>query len=105
MAAVCAAVGFGCSTGSLPIFEGLLEEDEFEFEELAFLNFSLRLQAATTNTIATIRENFFIPSPKAMQIWKANAFYRNRVRVSNEFARLQLGTGKSFSRIQTRGKL
>src|SRR6266480_6965659 len=50
MAAVCAAVGFGCSTGSFPIFEGLLDE-EFEFEVPDFLNFSLRLQAATTNTI------------------------------------------------------
>src|SRR5437762_9517856 len=88
MAAVCAAVGFGCSTGSVPIFEGLLDEDdEFEFEVLDFLNFSLRLQAATTNTIATIRETFFIPSPRSVQIRKANAFYANRARVSNEFAR------------------
>src|SRR5712692_7207132 len=63
MAAVCAAVGLGFSTGSFPIFEGLLDEDD-EFEELAFLNFSLRLQAATTNTNATIRETFFIPSPE-----------------------------------------
>src|SRR5258707_10553298 len=75
MAALCAAVGLGFSTGSLPIFEGLLdEEDEFEFEELAFLNFSLKLQATTTNTIATIRETFFILSPNAGQIRKANAF-------------------------------
>src|SRR5712692_2130751 len=90
MAAVCAAVGFGCSTESVPLFELLLdEEDEFEFEELDFLNFSLRLQAATTNTSATIRETFFIGSPKAAQIRRANAFYRNRAQVSNEFARIQ----------------
>ena len=87
MAAVCAAVGFGCSTGSFPIFDGLLDEDdEFEFEVLDFLNFSLRLQAATTNTIATIRETFFIRSPSAGQIRKADAFYANRARVSNEIA-------------------
>src|ERR1700674_5436164 len=102
MAAACAAVGFGCSTGSLPIFEGLLEEDEFEFEELAFLNFSLRLQAATTNTIATIRETFFIPSPKAVQIRKANAFYANRARVSNKFARRQLRAQASVSQESSR---
>src|SRR5439155_9057934 len=96
MAALCAAVGFGCSTGSLPIFEGLLdEEDEFEFEELDFLNFSLRLQAATTNTIATTRETFFIRSPNSVQIRKANAFYRNRAQVSNEFARLQFWARRS----------
>src|SRR5712691_10951978 len=88
MAAVCAAVGFGCSTGSLPIFDGLLDEDdEFEFEVLDFLNFSLRLQAATTNTSATIRETFFIQSPNTGQIRKAPAFYRNHAQVSNEFAR------------------
>ena len=87
MAALCAAVGFGCSTGSLPIFAGLLDEDdEFEFEVLDFLNFSLRLQAATTNTIVTIRETFFIRSPNAGQIRKANAFYANRARESNEIA-------------------
>src|SRR5258707_6727597 len=98
MAALCAAVGFGCSTGSLPIFAGLLDEDdEFEFEELAFLNFSLRLQAATTNTIATIRESFFISSPDAGRIRKANAFYRNRAPVSNEFARLQFQARVSLS--------
>ena len=54
-----------------------------EFELLDFLNFSLRLQAATTNTIATIRETFFIRSPNAGQIRKANAFYANRAQVSN----------------------
>src|SRR5712671_5539642 len=95
MAALCAAVGFGCSAGS---FEGLLdEEDEFEFEELDFLNFSLRLQAATTNTIATIRETFFIPSPNAGQIRKANAFYRNHAQLSNEFARFQFRARLSLS--------
>src|SRR5216684_2155323 len=79
MAALCAAVGFGCSTGSCPIFEGLLdEEEEFEFEELDFLNFSLRLQAATTNTIATIRETFFIPSPNAGRFGKQTVFTPTR---------------------------
>src|SRR2546430_15787927 len=94
MAALCAAVGFGCSTGSLPIFEGLLDEED-EFELLDFLNFSLRLQAATTNTIATTRETFFIRSPNSVQIRKANAFYRNRAQVSNEFARLQFRARRS----------
>src|SRR5438874_13713227 len=94
MAALCAAVGFGCSTGSFPIFAGLLDEED---ELLDFLNFSLRLQAATTNTSATIRETFFIRSPNAGQIRKANAFYRNRAQVSNEFARLQSRARVSLS--------
>ena len=103
MAALCAAVGFGCSTGSLPIFEGLLDEDdEFEFEVLDFLNFSLRLQAATTNTIATIKEAFFIRSPNALQIRKANAFYRNGAQVSNEFARIQFATAADVSQESNR---
>src|SRR5258708_37607343 len=99
MAALCAAVGLGFSTGSLPIFAGLLdEEDEFEFEELAFLNFSLRLQAATTNTIATIRVNFFIESPKARRFGKQTRFTGTARACQIEFARLRFQARVSLSR-------
>src|SRR5437870_8541647 len=78
MAAVCAAVGLGCSTESLPLFERLLdEEDEFEFEEFVFLSLLLKLQAATTSTIATIRGMCFIGPPIFSRFRKAIAFYAN----------------------------
>ena len=62
MAAICAPVGAGFSTGSFPIFDGLLDDDEDEDElELLFV-FSLlvRLHAATTRTKAIIASAFFI---------------------------------------------
>ena len=61
-----AALAWGFSTGSSPILVGLPDDDvdgEFEFAESVLLNLLLRLQAATTRTIATIKGICFIRSP------------------------------------------
>src|SRR5438132_2735239 len=64
IAAVCAAVGFGFSTGS-PVtdlsFDDGDEDDEFEL--LLVLNLLLRLHAATIKTNAMIKGTCFIRSP------------------------------------------
>src|SRR5205807_4452329 len=64
MAACCAAVGLGFSTGSSPIFDGLPDEDDDD-ELLLPLLFSLlvRLQAATTRKSRTRTGRFFIDTP------------------------------------------
>ena len=64
IAAVCATVGFGFSTGS-PVtdlsFDDGDEDDEFEL--LLVLNLLLRLHAATIKTNAMIKGTCFIRSP------------------------------------------
>jgi len=60
MAARCAAVGAGFSTGSFPIFDGLLDDDEDELELLFVFSLLVRLHAATTSTKAIIASAFFI---------------------------------------------
>src|SRR5947207_14980119 len=60
MAAICAEVGAGFSTGSSPIFEGLLDDDEDELELLFVFSLLVRLHAATSRTKAIIASAFFI---------------------------------------------
>src|SRR5436853_3278380 len=50
MIADCAAVGFGVSTGSSPIFVGLPDDDEFELLLLFSLLVKLQAIKASTNT-------------------------------------------------------
>jgi len=62
-AAICASVGAGFSTGSLPLFYELVEDDDVE-DSLLLPGFSLllRLQAATTKTSKASGIRFLIGS-------------------------------------------
>src|SRR5437016_647335 len=63
IAAVCAAVGFGFSTGSPPETDLSFDEDEDEFVLLLGFNLLVRLHAAIIKTSATIEGICFIGSP------------------------------------------
>src|SRR5438105_15374702 len=65
IAAVCAAVGFGFSTGSPPVTDLWLDDDgeDDEFVLLLVFNLLVRLHAAIIKTSATIEGICFIGSP------------------------------------------
>src|SRR5437588_13013047 len=85
IAAICADVGFGFSTGSPPMLVGLPDEDEEELELPPPLNLFVKLHAATTSAIRTINGICFIRiTMSSIKIQKRNGLLLQACAAVNE---------------------